>query len=175
MHASSVDSSLMSDFSETSSLTESSVSDISEDDNVSLSELSTVDSLSTFPASERALTDNVKQPECFQRFSANRGAGEKPQKHWFSQFRTEQEWHDYQTSVVDEIMKAMDDCPFEERDALLAELIANEEHVFWGGHLGQEETITAVPKNSWIWEVFAVAGTMAVAGVALVRLWKTRS
>ena len=69
-------------------------------------------------------------------------------------------------------MKAMDDCPAEERDALLAELIANEENYFWGGH-GEVSRIE--PKISWIWEALAVGGALAVAGAALVRILKSRA
>ena len=157
LNASSVDSSLMTEFTETSSLTESSVSDINESDTASLDDLSMVESTtSTFRASEHSYTE----------FSTTR------EKRWFSQFQTEQDWHNYRTSVVDEVMKAMDDCPAEERDALLAELIANEEHYFWGGH-GEVSRIE--PKISWIWEALAVGGALAVAGAALVRILKSRA
>ena len=156
LNASSVDSSLMTEFTETSSLTESSVSDISESDTASLSELSMVESTTSFAASKQSSTELSTTKE----------------KRWFSQFRTEQEWHDYRTSVVDEVIKAMDDCPAEERDALLAELIANEEHVFWGGH---EDVYVTEPESSWIWEALAVAGTLALVGAALIRMLKSRA
>lgn len=114
--------------------------------------------------------------------------GEKRQQQqpplWYNRFQSEQDWQDFR-EATNKLLDAVD-CPLEDRDQVMAELIAQEEDLFWErtkstGEQQQQraDAIYAVPsKNGMtarlLLEVTAVFATVAVTGVALVRLLKGR-
>lgn len=167
LHPSSIDSSVMTEFTETSSLTASHAP--------SLDELSSIAESSVSSASELGSHVNETQDPLLEG-----SAEQQMQKEWYSRFRSDQEWRDFQASVK-EVVEALanedGDVPSEKRDELLAQLIANEEFFFWGEHQDPAEATIARAElqNSWIWTLLAAAGSAAVAGVALVRIIKGRA
>ena len=54
------------------------------------------------------------------------------QQLWYSHLRTDREWNDFRASAV-ALLRAMD-CPAEQHDELIAQLIAAEEAQFWNEH-----------------------------------------
>lgn len=91
-------------------------------------------------------------------------------KLWYSHFQTEQDWDEFR-EAANGLLKAMD-CPLEDRDALIAQLIAAEEDLFWESKTNSV-TLLAQPKT-WLLELAAVAATVALTGVAIVRILKGR-
>jgi hypothetical protein len=99
-------------------------------------------------------------------------------KRWYSHFQTEQDWDDFRDAAY-EMLKAID-CPLEDRDDLIAQLIAAEEDLFWEKSKSKCPAATGAvvaavqePKT-WLLEVAAVVATVAIAGVAVVRILKGR-
>lgn len=154
LHPSSVDSSIVTEFTEESSRMMASVSEISEssidDDHRSMDEGS---------ASETSP-------------SGISPSAENQLKLWYGRLQTDQDWNEFRASAV-ELLNAMD-CPAADRDELLAQLIAAEEEAFWGQE-GRAAVVVQQPKYAWLWELAAVTAGVAVSSVALVRMLKGRS
>jgi len=157
LRASSVESSIITELSDASSLTVSSVSEIS--DTTSLEDLNSMN--------DEASTSESSEP------ISNSTDSEHQMKLWYSRLKTDQEWNEFRASAV-ETLNAMG-CPVEQHDELLAQLIANEEEVFWEQENRRSVNVLAESKNTWVWDFLAVSGAVAVAGVALFRLLKSRS
>jgi len=155
LRASSVESSIITELSDASSLTVSSVSEIS--DTTSLEDLNSINDDAANSESSEPINNST----------------EHQMKLWYSRLKTDQEWNEFRASAV-ETLNAMG-CPVEQHDELLAQLIANEEEVFWVQENRRLVNVLAESKNAWVWDFLAVSGAVAVAGVALFRLLKSRS
>jgi hypothetical protein len=97
---------------------------------------------------------------------------EKP-KRWFSRFENEKDWDEFQEKTK-QLLEAVD-CPLEDRDELIAQLISMEEKMFWESKTDKGTETVAVQSNvSWLLEVAALSASIVVAGLVIVRIIKGR-
>ena len=99
---------------------------------------------------------------------------ESKNTHWYNRFKSEKEWDEFQEKTK-QLLDAVD-CPLEERNELITQLISMEEQLFWNSnddHVN-EATMMQTPKLSWLLEVVALSASIAVAGVVIARYLKHR-
>jgi hypothetical protein len=92
-------------------------------------------------------------------------------KLWYSRLKTEQDWDEFR-EAANELLQAMD-CPLKDQDDLIAQLIAAEEDYFWESKTSSSSVALAQPK-SWLLEILAVAATVALTSVAVIKILKAR-
>jgi hypothetical protein len=157
INANSIDSSILTEFSGTPCI--SSVNSF--ENSESLIELESVND--TTDTTESVLTIDMHQTR-EENLKNNR---------WYNKFESEEKWDEFQEKT--KLLLDAVECPMEDRDEMIAQLISMEEQMFWNSNGDQfnEETIHP-PKLSWLLEVAALSASIAVAGVVLVRLLKCR-
>ncbi len=99
---------------------------------------------------------------------------ESKNTHWYNRFKSEEEWDEFQEKT--KLLLDAVDCPTEERNELIAQLISMEEQLFWNSNDDQvnDATMMQTPKLSWLLEVVALPASIAVAGVVIARYLKSR-
>jgi hypothetical protein len=176
LHPESVDSSVMTDLTE-----ERMISSVSSDED---------DSDGSSMASEASRRNHEWEPTAnatttstsMSSTHANAGAAVvHDSRWWYSRFQNEQDWDEFRTAAY-QLLQAVD-CPEADRDELMAQLIAQEEALFWnakestnksGGDGGACDMCAEPDKTAWLVEWAAVVATVAITGVALVRYLKGR-
>jgi hypothetical protein len=94
-------------------------------------------------------------------------------KNWYNHFKSEEEWDEFREKTK-HLLDAVD-CPMDERNEMIAQLINLEEELFWNCHGDQPSAaILNTTKLSWLFEVVALSASIAVAGVVIVRFLKCR-
>jgi hypothetical protein len=92
---------------------------------------------------------------------------------WYNQLEIEENWEEFQDRAK-QLLDAVD-CPLEERDELIAQLIFMEEQMFWSSGGKKCCDATTQPYTlSWLLEVAAASAAIAFAGIVMVRFLKTR-
>jgi hypothetical protein len=93
-------------------------------------------------------------------------------KLWYSRLKTEQDWDEFR-EAAHELLSAID-CPVEDQDDLIAQLIAEEEGYFWGSKTSDSCVVAATQPKTWLLELATVAAAVAVTSVALIKILKGR-
>jgi hypothetical protein len=93
---------------------------------------------------------------------------------WYSHFESENDWDEFREKTK-QLLEAVD-CPLEERDELIAQLITMEEKMFWESKMDnkQNETVATQSNVSWLLEIATLSVSVVVAGVMIVRILKGR-
>lgn len=176
LHPDSIESSLMTNFTQSSSMNTSSVSsrEQSESSDVSMESDSQVlreekkDTTQKFSGNNSEASYSVKLPAASIEPSAST---DDQLKLWYSHLKTEQDWEEFR-EAASELLKAID-CPVKNQDDLIAQLIAAEEDFFWESKTNSIVIAQTQPK-SWLLEIVAVAATVALTSVALIKILKAR-
>jgi hypothetical protein len=176
LHPESLDSSVMTDLTE-----ERMISSVSSDEDDS--DTSSTASEASRRNHEWEMHGDLPTTTSTSSIHASAGAAEVHSR-WYSRFQNEQDWDEFRTAAY-QLLQAVD-CPEADRDELMAQLIAQEEVMFWdakestnrsgsdgGGGGGGPCEMCAEP-DKWLVEWAAVVATVAITGVALVRFLKGR-
>ena len=92
---------------------------------------------------------------------------------WYNHFESEEEWEKFQEKTK-QLLDAVD-CPTEQRDEIISQLISLEEQMFWNFDDDRPcEQATCTPNLSWLLEVAALSASIAFAGIVMVRFLKGR-
>lgn len=167
LHPDSLDSSIMTDFTEGSSHI-ASLSEVRESTTLD-GAISENTSLSSYSFEGRLREVNSRAPKDKTRhFSTT----EHQQLRWYNNMDSEQEW-DHFRSLAIELLDAME-CPLGQRDEILSQLIAAEEEAFRKSPKKLSATVSTLTKSSWVWEIVALAATVAISSIAIFRLLKAR-
>jgi hypothetical protein len=102
-----------------------------------------------------------------------------PSKFWYSRFETEKDWDDFQVKTK-KVLEAID-CPIENHDDMITQLIHMEEYTFWESDCynnstnnNDETTLGAPSAISWLLEVVALSASIALSGVVIFKILKGR-
>ena len=92
---------------------------------------------------------------------------------WYNRIESEEDWYEFKEKAK-QLLDAVD-CPLEERDEFIAQLISMEEQMFWNSDSDRAcETRMHPPTLPWLLEVAALSASIALAGVVIVRFLKCR-
>jgi hypothetical protein len=92
---------------------------------------------------------------------------------WYNYFEKEEEWDEFQERTK-QLLDAVD-CPIDERDELIAQLISMEEQMFWNSDGDRAcEEIVDTHTSSWLLEVAVLSASITFAGIVMVRFLKCR-
>jgi len=120
------------------------------------------ESMEPLPRTQQVEREQTEEPSTED---ASTSIDEGKLKVWYGRLETEQDWDDFRHSAM-ELLNAIESSSENNQDALLSELILAEEEYFWGPK--------PEAQRNWLLDAAAIAGTVAFATVAAVRILKGR-